>query len=338
MHKTTSLSNTSFFPLFTSSIYRLTSTPHTTKLATLSVLSYFSSQGVAYLELRTTPRHDRSSGMDRKKYVEAVLDAFDEFYDDDQEDEDGKEGMRARLILSVDTRFSEHDALEVVALAREFMHPELSESEDRSREFGKSRRRRRRAWVVGVDLCGPPAVGDPRTFKTAFRLAKDAGLGLTIHFGEVSEKKEKKRTLFIRTHTWIVTHADTRPPSTTRRPPLPKPRQTRPCHHPHARRAQDDHRPQNTHRSVHLEQPCEQDDRQSRGEPARVGVSRSFARIYLRVYILGSTLPSPLLNLVAYFDIYRPTTYWSSEARPQTSTSSHSVQNSSQPRQTWLPC
>jgi adenosine deaminase len=173
------------------------------------VLSYFSAEGVTYLELRTTPRHDPVSGMTRRECVEAVLDAFDEFASNNYEeevDEDPSTGvfggqesgtrMQARLILSVDRRFSAQAAKEIIDLARKFEDPELllpigsssgtSNHRDHNNTVRSSqRRRRRRGWVVGVDLCGPPDAGDPSTFKEAFQEAKQAGLGLTIHFGEV---------------------------------------------------------------------------------------------------------------------------------------------------------
>ncbi|KAG6822605.1 hypothetical protein H0H93_005234, partial [Arthromyces matolae] len=38
--------------------------------------------------------------------------------------------------------------------------------------------------VVGVDLCGDPTAGDPKTFKRHFEEAKKAGLGVTLHIAE----------------------------------------------------------------------------------------------------------------------------------------------------------
>ena len=71
--------------------------------------------------------------------------------------------MTTRLILSVDRGNSIEEANEVIDLALKF------------RDQG----------VVGVDLCGNPAAHDISIFRSAFKRAKDNGLGMTLHFGEV---------------------------------------------------------------------------------------------------------------------------------------------------------
>lgn len=71
--------------------------------------------------------------------------------------------MSTFLILSVDRRNTEAEALEVVDLAIKY----------RSR------------GVVAVDLCGDPSKGDVSIFRTAFAKAKRHGLRLTLHFAEV---------------------------------------------------------------------------------------------------------------------------------------------------------
>ena len=39
--------------------------------------------------------------------------------------------------------------------------------------------------VVGIDLCGDPAMGDMDEFVPIFAKAKEAGLGITLHIAEV---------------------------------------------------------------------------------------------------------------------------------------------------------
>jgi adenosine deaminase len=140
-----------FFKLFPA-IYVLTSTPASLKRATCGVLSHFldpppspaSATGpqangdgdcrgggegghpaVTYIELRTTPRE--TPYMTRRVYLETVLDEIETRAPD-----------AAALIVSLDRRMSPDVAREVLELVVQL------------------RREGRR--VVGVDLCGDPAV------------------------------------------------------------------------------------------------------------------------------------------------------------------------------------
>ena len=128
-----------FFGLFPA-IYALTSTRAALQRATRGVLSHFldggSGGGVAYLELRTTPR-ENPGVMTRREYLEAVLDEVEARAPD-----------AAALIVSLDRRMERAVAQEVLALAVQL------------------RREGRR--VVGVDLCGDPKVRLPplRTHST----------------------------------------------------------------------------------------------------------------------------------------------------------------------------
>ncbi|KAF0319072.1 adenosine deaminase [Colletotrichum asianum] len=158
---------TTFFPLFSSYIYSLITTPETLRTATLSVLKDFHADGVTYLELRTTPRSLPSpTPQPPSVYVSTILSAIAEF----EAAHPGPETMRTRLILSVDRRHTPAQADETVRLAAQF------------RDQG----------VVGVDLCGDPATrchgvegqDNISIFRGAFAEAKRLGLGLTIHFGE----------------------------------------------------------------------------------------------------------------------------------------------------------
>lgn len=72
--------------------------------------------------------------------------------------------MKTTLILSIDRRDSPEDAMRTVELAIRY----------------------KKLGVVGVDLCGDPFKGDIYTFRHPFAKAKEAGLGLTIHFAEAS--------------------------------------------------------------------------------------------------------------------------------------------------------
>ncbi|ORY57105.1 hypothetical protein BCR35DRAFT_309692 [Leucosporidium creatinivorum] len=161
----TSFSIHDFFPLFSSFIYRLTSSASSVTFATLSTLRYFANCGCMYIELRTTPRAVPENGMTRRGYVEAVKAGFSAF---EAEQGEGR-AMLAKLILSIDRRHTKEVAEEVVDLAVEH-----------------------RGWVVGVDLCGDPTEGDSREFVGAFGRAKREGLGVTVHLGELPSQLESQ--------------------------------------------------------------------------------------------------------------------------------------------------
>lgn len=78
--------------------------------------------------------------------------------------------MKTNLILSIDRRNDLPTALSVVDLAVKY----------RSR------------GVVGIDLCGDPAVGDVSIFEPAFRAAKAHGLKVTLQFAEAPQSSTDK--------------------------------------------------------------------------------------------------------------------------------------------------
>lgn len=151
------LTASSFFPLFSSYIYHMVDSSWALTYTTTSVLRDFAADGVVYLELRTTPRAMAKAGLSKSQYVETILAAITAFEANDAT-------MRTRLILSIDRRNTLEEAMEVVALAREF----------------------RGRGVVGVDLCGDPKKGGIEVLRPAFELAKRElpELGLTLHFAE----------------------------------------------------------------------------------------------------------------------------------------------------------
>ena len=142
-----------FFPLFSKYIYELCSTPASITHSTNAVLHDFREDGVAYLELRTTPRS--SPSMSKDDYVTTVLSCIEKFPD--------RSDMPTYLILSIDRRNTPEEAMGVIDLAIKF----------------SSR------GVVGVDLCGDPSKGNVSIFKEAFQKAKLHGLKITLHFAEI---------------------------------------------------------------------------------------------------------------------------------------------------------
>ncbi|KAH9850626.1 Metallo-dependent hydrolase [Lenzites betulinus] len=150
-----------FFGLFPA-IYAITATPPALALAARAVLDFFlapdpnagGAAQAAYLELRSTPR--ATPAMTRMQYIETVLDEVERFPPE-----------RAALIVSLDRRMDRETAAECVRCAVQL------------KEAGRR--------VVGVDLCGDPKAGNMDEFAEHFRIAKAAGLGVTLHIAEVPD-------------------------------------------------------------------------------------------------------------------------------------------------------
>lgn len=125
------------------------------------MLEHFLGDGVAYLELRTTPR--ATAALSPEAYVRLLLATIADF--------EAAQGdrMHTRLILSIDRRHSLATAGSVLALA------------SRLRAEGGG------SGVVGLDLCGDPTArpgGEVALFTPLFAQATDHGLGVTVHFAE----------------------------------------------------------------------------------------------------------------------------------------------------------
>jgi adenosine deaminase len=150
----------SFFPLFSSYIYHLVNTRWALEYTTLSVLHDFASDGVVYLELRTTPRAIPSASITKASYVETILSAIRTFESTDTR-------LKTKLILSIDRRNTPDQAQEVVSLYRQF----------------------RSQGAVGIDLCGDPKHGPITHLAPAFEAARREmpELNLTLHFAEAEE-------------------------------------------------------------------------------------------------------------------------------------------------------
>lgn len=168
-----------FFKIFDTYIYALVNSPETVTWATQSVLEAFETDGVKYLEVRTTPRECVETGMTKEKYLEAVLKGIEEFdsLSASSSSSSSTKGLSTRLILSIDRRNSLEQAMQVIDLAIHY------------REKG----------IVGIDLCGNPMVGPVRHLAPAFSRAKAEGLKLTLHFAEVpaSSSEEEMRMLLL---------------------------------------------------------------------------------------------------------------------------------------------
>ncbi|CAI0468236.1 unnamed protein product [Linum tenue] len=169
-------------------IHVLTTDHKTVTRITKEVIEDFASENVVYLELRTTPKRNDSIGMSKRSYMEAVINGLSSVtevdidftpHSTDHHDPasswnsiavnnvdhqgSGRKKIYVRLLLSIDRRETAEAAMETVKLALEM----------------------RGLGVVGIDLSGNPSVGEWSTYLAALQFAREQGLYVTLHCGEV---------------------------------------------------------------------------------------------------------------------------------------------------------
>ncbi|QIW97103.1 hypothetical protein AMS68_002621 [Peltaster fructicola] len=167
-----------FFKIFDQYIYKLIDDKTALQLAVRSVIADFENDGVRYLELRTTPRQMAARGLDRRAYVETVLEAIG---DRPTASGDGHTGIEVHLLLSIDRRMTFDEAAEVLDVAESFSYGSLWHQQHQQHPV-----------VLGIDLCGNPMKGDVSVFTPLFLRAQRSGLRTTVHFAEVSESSTEK--------------------------------------------------------------------------------------------------------------------------------------------------
>ncbi|KAL9259856.1 N6-mAMP deaminase-like protein [Drosera capensis] len=171
-------------------IHIITTDHDTVTRITKEVVEDFASENVIYLELRTTPKRNDSKGMSKRSYMNAVIEGLRSITSVDVDfapvsyaerrtlDSDYVNGpnvscikrkkLYVRLLLSIDRRETTASAMETVKLALEM------------KDVG----------VVGIDLSGNPVVGEWNTFLPALKFAREQGLPITLHCGEVYNQHE----------------------------------------------------------------------------------------------------------------------------------------------------
>ncbi|KAI5059082.1 hypothetical protein GOP47_0025401 [Adiantum capillus-veneris] len=166
-------------------IHLLTTDHNIITRITKEVIEDFAAENVIYLELRTTPKCNASVGMTKRSYVEAVLAGLKaveavQVISGSQENHKKVLGttlsrpiIYVQLLLSIDRRESTEAAIDTVQLALDM----------------------RNCGVVGIDLSGNPWVGDWNTFVPALKLAREKGLRITLHCGEVPNPTEVQNML-----------------------------------------------------------------------------------------------------------------------------------------------
>lgn len=175
---------TEVFKLF-DLIHIITTDHSTVSRITKEVVEDFASENVVYLELRTTPKRKDSVGMSKRSYMEAVIEGLKAVSEVDIDfapcesktstlsvneanNQTKRRKIYVRLLLSIDRRESTESAMETVKLALEMRH----------------------LGVVGIDLSGNPVVGNWSTVLPALNFAREQGLFITLHCGEVPNREE----------------------------------------------------------------------------------------------------------------------------------------------------
>nr|XP_025969231.1 adenosine deaminase-like protein isoform X2 [Dromaius novaehollandiae] len=150
-------------------IYQITTRTEDILLITKDVIKEFADDGVKYLELRSTPREEKATGMTKRMYVETVLEGIK------QCKEEGLD-IDVRLLIAINRRGGPAVAKQTVKLAEEFL---LSTD----------------GVVVGLDLSGDPTAGHGQDFLEPLSEAKKAGLKLALHLSEIPNQEEETKIL-----------------------------------------------------------------------------------------------------------------------------------------------
>ncbi|XP_078541059.1 N6-Methyl-AMP deaminase [Lissotriton helveticus] len=150
-------------------IHQITTTAEDILLVTKDVIKEFADDGVKYLELRSTPREESSTGMVKRTYVEAILEGIK------QSKEEGVD-IDVRFLLAIDRRGGPEFAKDTVKLAEEFF---LSSD----------------GIVLGLDLSGDPTVGHGRDYMDILAEARRCGLRLALHISEIPDQNAETELL-----------------------------------------------------------------------------------------------------------------------------------------------
>lgn len=151
---------------------------------TREALEDFSKSGVAYVELRSTPKvlnfDDRlpdGRKATKRMYVDTIIEEMTNFEIREKHRSDRTRiPLTPRFIVSINRSESTENAMDHAKLAVEY-----------KMECNK--------YVVGLELSGNPQNNTFRDFEPAFKLAKDNGLCVAIHCGEVPCEEENSSSI-----------------------------------------------------------------------------------------------------------------------------------------------
>ncbi|KXS11217.1 Metallo-dependent hydrolase [Gonapodya prolifera JEL478] len=151
-----------FFPFF-HFIYQLTDDVESVRYVARRVFAEFARDGVRYLEIRSTPRDNATSGMSKEDYMRAVVHVIKEVTN-------LHPPITIRFIPSTDSHSQPADALATVSLAlRLLSEPTIG------------------SYLVGLDVCGDPTRGSADNFRSSLETLRAANppMKTTVHIGEV---------------------------------------------------------------------------------------------------------------------------------------------------------
>ncbi|CAH0717371.1 unnamed protein product, partial [Brenthis ino] len=147
--------------------HALTSTPETLSMATSLTLREFEDDGCCYIELRSTPKE--TPYMSIRQYIETLIQTI----------KNTNSSLITCLIISINRSSTQKEADIIANLAIEYhkKFPDL---------------------VVGIELSGNPTVGIFQDFIPALTRAREAGLKVTLHCGEICNSQEVLEMLTFR--------------------------------------------------------------------------------------------------------------------------------------------
>lgn len=154
-----------FFAVF-DIIHRLVRGAKAIRRITREVLEDAEADGVAYFEMRTTPRSHEEHQLTEEGYVEAVLGGFADYA---AQHTNSPTRCYAALLLSIDRHSGAEVAQRTVELALRY----------------------RGQGVIGVDLSGDPTKGHWSLWLPALTRAKEANLKITLHAGEAPDSDKE---------------------------------------------------------------------------------------------------------------------------------------------------
>ena len=122
---------------------------------TLDYFRRMAAKGMIYGEVFVSPSHGGRFGISYDALVDAVADGMRKA--------EGEAGVVGRIVIVCIRHLGPDDAASVARAVRKAPHP----------------------FVTGFGMAGDEAQGATADFKPAFDMARDAGLGLTTHAGEI---------------------------------------------------------------------------------------------------------------------------------------------------------
>ena len=122
-------------------------------------------KGLIYGEIFVSPEHAMRQGLSYPTLIDAVASAM--------ADIEAETGAVARIVVTCVRHFGHEHAEETAALAARHPH----------------------AYVVGFGMAGDESMGAPADYARAFAIARDAGLGLTAHAGEICGPESVRATI-----------------------------------------------------------------------------------------------------------------------------------------------